>query len=376
MRNYFEFLKLLPKMLFNREPMLDSGSQAWIITNMFWAKTQQGDLRIFDEARLVLPIDAHFPARVMGPEEAAQSTFSAVQQHAGLGHWPARLVAIQTLDEPEVALDAEPDLEPAVSDALPEGLASQPDQARPLQITESLADSEAESALSEAASVKVPDQIPQDQLQEQAQEQPAEVLAGREQDTAPVAGTNPGTGTQEAPDSQTAADAQILQQEVILHEDVAVTEPEEPQEYQEYDESDHSDLDEIPTMVFEYDPVLVHNRDVMVASFAMGMASWWLGFTDPRSRPDPEGGALVELVAVMMGFGVFLANTAPQHKRPGCGACSDGGVERPAALSREEILFALALWCRNKGLGPRHVRPHLDTGMRALFREAWRLSRR
>ncbi len=69
-----------------------------------------------------------------------------------------------------------------------------------------------------------------------------------------------------------------------------------------------------------------------------------------------------EVVAVFMGFGVLLANSA-YNFRGSCAKCYNPAANRPAALSEAEVIHALALFCTWKQVpfkdASRHLKPHL-----------------
>ncbi|SEP91272.1 hypothetical protein SAMN05421693_11046 [Ectothiorhodospira magna] len=127
-------------------------------------------------------------------------------------------------------------------------------------------------------------------------------------------------------------------------------------------------------LVLEYDPLLWTNRQALVAQLARDLAGWWM-YTRREPAPAQAGNEahVAELVAVWMGFGVFLANTAFISRVGGCGQCASPAIDRSASLGRPEIAFALACFCRDRKIAPREARAFLEPPLKGLFRQALRL---
>jgi hypothetical protein len=237
--------------LFRRAPLLDDTTRAWIHEVFAWALRHQGREVFFGGTELVLPTPEFFPGRADSVHGMAQLVFDSVRGHAGLGHWPCRL------------------LEPGA-------LAPQPYPAPPLA-------------------------------------RPVRALQGS---AAPVV--------------QDAAPA-----------------------------------------LFSYAPELVRNPEALIANFAREFAHH-LAAAAPE--PPPAGaenwGHVTELVGVFMGFGIMFANTAFTVRVNSCGSCQGPAAERPGFLSRADISYALALFCRLKDIPAARVRPHLKSALRPFFRRA------
>ncbi|WP_018936104.1 hypothetical protein [Thioalkalivibrio sp. ALJ24] len=125
--------------------------------------------------------------------------------------------------------------------------------------------------------------------------------------------------------------------------------------------------------IFHYDPQLIGNRQALVGTFAQELAAWWVeGIREPAPAAEGNADAIAELVATRMGFGVFLANTAFRVRVNGCGACKGPSADRDADLGRDELAWALALFCREHGIPPARARAHLESPLRTTFRKAWR----
>lgn len=77
----------------------------------------------------------------------------------------------------------------------------------------------------------------------------------------------------------------------------------------------------------------------------------------------------VDLVACFMGFGVIFANTAYQF-RGGCGSCNNQSLNRQAALSELETVYALAIFCVIKAIDSKQVKKALKSHLYKPFRQA------
>ena len=127
-----------------------------------------------------------------------------------------------------------------------------------------------------------------------------------------------------------------------------------------------------------YDPELVAHSQALIAHFAREIALRLLA-TAHQSPPALEGNEahIAELLATRMGFGIMLANTAFQVRVNPCGACKGPAAERETALSRDDLAYALGLFCRHQGIPPGRARVHLNAPLRPALRHALRdLARR
>jgi len=93
-----------------------------------------------------------------------------------------------------------------------------------------------------------------------------------------------------------------------------------------------------------------------------------------QSQQLPPGGAecfnaSTEIVAIFMGFGVMMANSAYTF-RGGCGSCYNSQANRQATLSEENVVFALALFCRLKAIPTAEATRHLKGYLRSNFKQA------
>ncbi|SCZ64168.1 hypothetical protein [Thiohalomonas denitrificans] len=93
--------------LFRSEPLLDEASIWWLFDVYAWALKNFGSDVFYQETVLVVPTNEHFPGREQSVHGMAQLIFEQVRQHAGLSHWPARLVEPERFDpdaRPRLAL--------------------------------------------------------------------------------------------------------------------------------------------------------------------------------------------------------------------------------------------------------------------------------
>ena len=122
-----------------------------------------------------------------------------------------------------------------------------------------------------------------------------------------------------------------------------------------------------------YDPALVGNPEALIASFAHSLAA----IRAERAGAAPPGGAenlayATEVLAVLMGFGVMLANSARTVQVRSCGSCSGGRATRQSSLSPYETTYALAISCLLEEIPGKTVAPHLDKPLRPFFKRAMR----
>jgi hypothetical protein len=125
--------------------------------------------------------------------------------------------------------------------------------------------------------------------------------------------------------------------------------------------------------LFRFTPELVANPEALIADFAREFAHHLVA---AASEPPPAGeenwGHVTELVGVFMGFGIMFANTAFTVRVNSCGSCQGPAAERPGFLSRADLSYALALFCRLKEIPASQARSHLKSDLRPLLRRALR----
>ena len=72
-----------------------------------------------------------------------------------------------------------------------------------------------------------------------------------------------------------------------------------------------------------------------------------------------------------MGFGVMMANSAYTF-RGGCGSCFNAASNRQANLTENEIIFALAMFCKLKKITAKEGTLHLKKHFKRPFLTASR----
>lgn len=79
--------------------------------------------------------------------------------------------------------------------------------------------------------------------------------------------------------------------------------------------------------------------------------------------------ATSEILAIFMGFGIMIANTAYTF-RGSCARCYDPRANRSAALSEDEAIYCLALFCHLKNIENKRVTTYLKGYLRGSFKKA------
>jgi len=122
-----------------------------------------------------------------------------------------------------------------------------------------------------------------------------------------------------------------------------------------------------------YDPELVRDPEALVATFAHELAH----FRMSRVRSRPPGGAeheepATDLVAVFLGFGVFVANSAFSFRQYTDTGSQGWQARRQGYLGERELTYALARFCHHRGTPTTTATRHLDPHLRPLLRRALR----
>lgn len=124
-----------------------------------------------------------------------------------------------------------------------------------------------------------------------------------------------------------------------------------------------------------YDPALLQRPpDVLITLLAQNLASP-LAQLCPEAPPggDENRGAATDLLAIFMGFGIFLTNNAFNYNIGGCGSscgCGPKGVQLMGVLTEAQMAYALALFCVLKGIPNSDVLPHLKQNVRGFYKQA------
>lgn len=95
-----------------------------------------------------------------------------------------------------------------------------------------------------------------------------------------------------------------------------------------------------------------------------------------QARQTPPGGLeffsnAAEVLAVFLGFGVLLANSA-YNFRGSCAKCYNPMANRQAELSEAEVVYALALFVYTKKIPLHEATPHLKPHLKSLLKKAHR----
>ena len=125
-------------------------------------------------------------------------------------------------------------------------------------------------------------------------------------------------------------------------------------------------------LLLGYNPNQVNQPQDLIAGISQALASILV----MSNKVLPPGGKeylpqAIDLVACFMGFGVVFANTAYQF-RGGCGSCNNASLNRQAALTEPETLYALALFCVLKKEPVKTVKGHLKAHLKKDFVSAYK----
>ncbi|MDM3872437.1 hypothetical protein QSV34_13880 [Porticoccus sp. W117] len=123
-------------------------------------------------------------------------------------------------------------------------------------------------------------------------------------------------------------------------------------------------------LIVSYQPQQTKQPQAMAAAFGHLVAQHLVY----QSGQTPPGGSdyvaqATEVVAIFMGFGLLLTNSAYQF-RTGCGSCYDPAANRSAVLSERESLVGLAIFCHVKGIDNRHLFQHLKSHLKGTYKRA------
>ncbi len=120
-----------------------------------------------------------------------------------------------------------------------------------------------------------------------------------------------------------------------------------------------------------YNQNQLKDPEVLISNFAHTLAHY---LSATAVEPPPGGEEnwhhVTELLAVFMGFGVMMANSANTAKIRSCGSCSGPAVERENFLSQFDVTYALAIFCCLKGIDARDAVQHLKPSLRSFFKKA------
>ncbi|MCJ8338059.1 MAG: hypothetical protein MJK10_06275 [Pseudomonadales bacterium] len=138
-------------------------------------------------------------------------------------------------------------------------------------------------------------------------------------------------------------------------------------------------IDAVQPISVSYNPQQTLKPEDLSANFAHLFSQHLL----LQSRQLPPGGEThlleaSEVLAVFMGFGVLMANSAYTF-RGGCGSCFNPAANRKANLTEAEVVFALALFAELKGipkpLACKHLKKHLRSSYTIALRQIAKLTK-
>lgn len=127
---------------------------------------------------------------------------------------------------------------------------------------------------------------------------------------------------------------------------------------------------ETKSLPIAFDPQHIRKPHVLIAIFAQQLA-YHLGRAAGEGPPGGEElrGPAADLLAIFMGFGLFLANSALTVCRGGCSGCGTS-VQSLGYLTEDEFAYALAIFCALKNIRNEEVEPHLKKTLRPFYRMA------
>lgn len=118
-------------------------------------------------------------------------------------------------------------------------------------------------------------------------------------------------------------------------------------------------------------PEDLDNPDAMIATMARDLSHYLLGSAD---TPAPGGSELeactVDLGAVLLGFGVFLANTAFAMETFEEGLLVGWSARQNSPLGEEALGYGLALFARLTDTPDRAIKKYLKSNPKAAFKAA------
>ncbi|QIA65375.1 hypothetical protein GT360_17705 [Vibrio astriarenae] len=117
-----------------------------------------------------------------------------------------------------------------------------------------------------------------------------------------------------------------------------------------------------------FNPNLLRNPVMMVALFANRLAFY---LTQELTESPPGGwsnlGYANDITAVFLGFGIFSVNSVFNFQQFSDGEIIGWMSERNGCLSDVELLFALAIFCKLKGINPVVAASHIKPALRKIF---------
>ncbi len=126
-------------------------------------------------------------------------------------------------------------------------------------------------------------------------------------------------------------------------------------------------------LLIAYEPAQVRDPQALIASLAHILAH----YLATMAESPPPGGAdnwphACEILAVYLGFGLMLSNSAFTVRTSGCGGCGAAAVGRDNHLSQYDLTYALALFATLKGVPDKMLLCHLKRSLRGYYKAAKR----
>lgn len=122
----------------------------------------------------------------------------------------------------------------------------------------------------------------------------------------------------------------------------------------------------------DYHPGHLNNPNALVSVFAIQLCHWLV----TPSLLEACGGEsmreqVIEVLAVSLGAGIMIVNSAFTFRGGGCGSCHNTKLGRQAMLSEAEGCYALALFCFHNKIGINQVKPHLKPHLRPMLKQGY-----
>ena len=129
--------------------------------------------------------------------------------------------------------------------------------------------------------------------------------------------------------------------------------------------------DDSQRITITYNEFQLNDPEVLIATYAHALAH----YLSTTTKEAPPGGVdnwafATELLAVFLGFGVIMSNSANTSKIRSCGSCSGPAIERTNFLTQFDTTYALAIYCHLKQIPISEVTPVLKKSLRSFFKNA------
>ncbi|GMR06926.1 MAG: hypothetical protein BMS9Abin25_1565 [Gammaproteobacteria bacterium] len=125
--------------------------------------------------------------------------------------------------------------------------------------------------------------------------------------------------------------------------------------------------------VITYNPDQLQYPEALVATFAHELAHYLaigLGADEPPPGGENYWEHATDLLAVVMGFGIFQANSAFIFQQFTSVDSQGWSTQQLGYLSESELTYALAIFSVLKNIDNDQILPHLDPHLRSFFKKA------